>query len=366
MRAICKWCLALLLGPVACAAIGSSGAGDRDLPSAGVGPFRKLEGAELLGVALFVLDSNIAHYRDPAILPLDPASGDTRVALFVVATEGADTGARDVIVRTRADDARSFFGTSSDTGHAPRAVLRPDAPWEGGRIAGPAPVWIGGSVFLYYAGAGGIGLARSLDGITFKKEPAPVLARDPSVAWETAAPSAPSVAVYPDGAIRMLYAAGGAIFEAESADGLTWRRLGDGPVLEPSVEPDPSSLGLGEKPPFDTAGVTDPCLAPRTTAAGRLHVRVLYTGIDRTGQSAIGFAARYGERGPLSRQVAAVSAVGKRESGPALFEWAEGSLLYVQQDHQGGLGGAPYPAIAAAFAPANLKLAAALTFADGP
>jgi hypothetical protein len=245
-------------------------------------------------------------------------------------------------------------------------VLVPDAPWEGGRIAGPSPVWIGGSVFLYYAGAEGIGLARSSDGITFTKEPAPVLVRDPSVVWETTAPSAPSVAVYPGGAIRMLYAAGGAIGEAESADGLTWRRLGPAPILVPSAEPDPSSLGPGEKPPFDTARVTDPCLAPRITAAGRLHVRVLYTGIDPSGQSAIGFAARYGDRGPLSRQVAAVYAVGKRESGPALLEWAEGSLLYAQQDHPGGLGGAPYPAIAAAFAPANLKLAAALTFADGP
>ncbi len=365
MRALFKYLAPIVLAP-ACAAIGSSGAGDRDLPTAGVGPFRKLEGAELLGVAPFVLDSNVAHYRQPAILPLDPASNGTRVALFAVALQRDDAGSRDVIVRTHADDARSFFGTSANTGHAPAVVLVADAPWEGGQVSGPCAVWIAGEVFLFYAAQGGIGVARSRDGLTFRKEPSPVLAADVTVTWETAPPSAPSVAVYPDGTLRMLYVAGRSIGEAESADGITWKRVGKGPVLGPSLMPDPGTLAPGEKPPFDSQRVSDPWLAPRTTPAGRLHVRVLYTGYDASGQSAIGFAARYERSGPLSPHVGPIYAVGKQESAPTLFEWEGGSLLYVQQDRPGELGGMAYPAIAAAFAPANLKLGAALTFADSP
>jgi hypothetical protein len=131
------------------------------------------------------------------------------------------------------------------------------------------------------------------------------------------------------------------------------------------VAPDPSTLAPGEKPPFDTSGVFDPCLAPRVTPAGRLHVRVLYTGLDAQGVTSIGFAARYGDAGPLYRQPQAVYAVNKREAAPALFEWPGGSLLYVGQDRQ------PTPdthtlAIAAAYAPANVRLPAATAYADSP
>ena len=360
---------AIVLLASACAALGTRGAGDRDLPSAGVGPFRKLDGDELLGIAPFVLDGRVARYREPSILPLDPhateAPANTRVALFAVGLAGEDAGARDVIVRSRADDARSFFGTSSDNGHAPMVVLRADATWEGDRIGAPSAVWIGGKVFLYYAGATGIGLARSDDGLAFRKESAPVLVQSASSAWETTPPSAPSVAVYPDGKIRMLYAAGNAIGEAESDDGIVWRRISDAPVIVPSAMPDPASLLPGEKPPFDTQRVSDPCLAPRMTPAGRLHVRVLYTGYDGAGGTAIGFAARYGDTGPLSKQATPVFAVGKKEAAPALFEWSAGSLLYVHQDRPGDMG-TTYPAIAAAYAPVNLRLAAALSFPDGP
>ena len=168
-------CLLAMLALPACAAIGSAGAGDRDLPTAGVGPFRKLDGDELLGVAPFVLDDRVSHYRKPAILRADPGASDTNVVLFAVTVEETDAGVHDVIVRSRADDARSFFGTSSDPGHAPVVVLRADAAWEGDVIGDPSAVWIDGRVFLYYAGASGIGVARSSDGKVFQKEPAPIL-----------------------------------------------------------------------------------------------------------------------------------------------------------------------------------------------
>ena len=130
--------------------------------------------------------------------------------------------------------------------------------------------------------------------------------------------------------------------------------------------PDAASLEPGEKPPFDTQRVSDPCLAPRVTPAGRLHVRVLYTGYDATGEPSIGFAARYNPSGPLSKQPSPIYAVGKKEAAPALFEWPGGSLLYVQEEHAGDLGMPGYPAVAAAFAPATSRLAAAISFPEGP
>jgi hypothetical protein len=114
--------------------------------------------------------------------------------------------------------------------------------------------------------------------------------------------------------------------------------------------------------------VSDPCLLPRTTPAGRLQVRVLFTqwgnGGD-AGDSAIGFAARYGDEGPLEAEPAPVYAVGAHESAPALFEWTDGSMLYVAQDRPAA-GSATYPAIAAALAPTNATLPAPTAYADSP
>jgi hypothetical protein len=167
----------------------------------------------------------------------------------------------------------------------------------------------------------------------------------------------------------MLYGAGGFLGEAESKDGLTFTRIDADPAT-PAIDPvfgpsvAPTSLAPGDKPPFDTARVDDPCLVPRLTPAGRLHVRVLYTGTDDAGTTSIGFAARFGDAGRFVRQAQPVYAVGKKEEGPALFEWSQGSLLYVGQDR--ALSSTHYSAIAAAYAPASLRLPAAVAYADGP
>lgn len=339
----------------ACATTGAAGEGDQNLPSAGVGPFRRLEPEEVKGVAPFVLDDARALYREPAVL----RDGDSTL-LYAVARAGDD----DVIVRTRALDERTFFGTSGHFGRSPATVLAPDAAWEGA-LSGPALLRFRGELWLFYAGREGIGVARSPDGLTFRKEPGPVLPRDPAPgSWEPAAPRAPSVYALPDGRLRMFYAAGGAIGEAESADGITWSRLGGGPVLAPAPAPAPGSLLPNEKPPFDTASVGDPCVVTRTTPAGRLHVRVLYTGADTSGATAVGFAARYGEAGPLSRQPVPVYSVGQREAAPALLDLGDRSYLYVQQERRDG--DASFVAIAGAFAPANVRLPASGDFPDTP
>lgn len=357
--------LAVFSVVAACATTGAEGEGDKDLPTAGAGPFRKLEAEETKGLAPFVLDDPRALYREPAVL----RDGDSTL-LFAVAR----VGGKDVIVRTRALDERTFFGTSGHFGKKPLVVLEPDKLWEES-LSGPSLVRFGGDILLYYAGAEGIGLARSGDGITFRKEPGPIFSRDPLPgSWETTAPRAPSVYALPNGRLRMLYAAGGAIGEAESADGIEWTRIRTGPVLGPAPaaagappaagEREEPSLLPNEKPPFDTASVGDPCVVTRTTPAGRFHVRVLYTGADASGATAIGFAARYGDSGPLVRQPLPVYSVGQREAAPALLELGDASYLYVQQDRRDGND--TFVAIAAAFAPGNVKLPPPEDFPDSP
>jgi hypothetical protein len=348
--------LCVLIVNARCATTGAEGEGDKNLPSAGVGPFRKLEPEEVKGLAPFVLDDSRALYRDPAVL----REGDVTF-LYAV----AKVGGKDVIVRTRALDERSFFGTSSHFGRRPAVVLEPEEPWEKA-LSGPTVLRFHGDVLLYYAGAEGIGVARSSDGLSFRKEPGPVLAREGRAgSWETTPPRAPSVFTSEDGeTLRMLYTAGSSIGEAESTDGIVWRRLSGAPVLAPSPPPAPGSLLPNERPPFDTAAVGDPCVVTRKTPAGRFHVRVLYTGTDAAGATAIGFAARYGETGPLERQRVPVYAVRLHEAAPALLDLGTSSFLYVQQDRREG--DRTYPAIAGAFAPANVALPPASDFPEEP
>jgi hypothetical protein len=94
-------------------------------------------------------------------------------------------------------------------------------------------------------------------------------------------------------------------------------------------------------------------------------VRVLYTGADAAGATAIGFAGRYGDNGPLVRQAAPVYSVGAKESAPALLEVRGGSYLYVQQDRRVDEK-LTYTAIAAAFAPGSVKLPTPLPFPEAP
>jgi hypothetical protein len=350
----------LLLAAAGCGTLASPPAPGENLPSSGVGPFRPLAADELPPFAAvpYVLDDPMARFREPSVVAASEDGSSLAVLLYAVAR----VGGHDVIVRTRAADARSFYGGTADneTGshapHAPVVVLAADRAWEGADLAGPSVVRVGAQLWLYYAGAGGIGLAVSDDGLSFAKTGAPVLGPDAAAAWETTPPHAPSVARFPDGSLRMLYGAGRSIGEAASTDGQSWTRLGV--VLSPG-------------PAFDSGQVDDPVLLPRVTPAGRLQVRVLYTGYDAppgapSRSSAVGFAARYGSSGPLSRQAVAVYGGTKHEAAPALFEPAIGSILYVQQDETSLDPSNPYTAIAAAFAPESGALPAPGAFATTP
>ncbi|HEY3819538.1 MAG TPA: hypothetical protein VGL81_20355 [Polyangiaceae bacterium] len=365
--------LALLLS---CGTLGAAGGQPQGLPSSGVGPFRALEPGELTPKALvpYVFSNQTADYREPYVIGTSSDPSSTEVWMYAV----AHVGGVDVITRTRADDARSFYGDISDTSTGapptPPVVLQASQPWEGGatgNLGGPSALLVGGQLWLYYAAAGGIGLAQSADGLSFTKQGAPVLTPDASATWEATTPHAPSVAIFPDGTWHMMYGAGVSIGEATSPDGITWTRVAGNPVFVPSPTVDPSTLPAGVTPPFDEGQVDDPMLAPQMTIDGQLQVRVLYTGYGAppgtSGRaSAIGFAARYGDTGALSSQPDPVYTASLHENAPGFFEWSGGSLLYVSEDNTTLSMNMPFPAIAAAYAPANDTLPSPLPFPTSP
>jgi hypothetical protein len=340
------WCLLL----TACATLGAPGKGDENLPTAGVGPFRKLEGDEVPGVAPFVLDDRTMLFREPAALDDGGAT-----VLFAVARANG----KDVIVRSRATDGRAFFGTGSDTGHTPPVVLSADQPWEGDSLSGPFALGggPGGVVFLFYAASGGIGAAGGgLHDQRWVKFPGPILADA----------SAPAAYVGQDNQVHLFFSSGDSIGEAICSVTDTFHCERRGIVLTPSPPPAPGPLLPNEKPPFDTARVSDPTVLTRTTPAGRFHVRVLYAGTATDGSHAIGFAARYGDDGPLARNPVPVYAVNQNETAPAFVDRGDsGTFLYVQQDRRVD-STTHYAAIAAGFAPGNVHLGTPAPFPDAP
>jgi hypothetical protein len=248
-------------------------------------------------------------------------------------------------------------------------------------VSGPSALRVGSEVRLYYAAAGGIGLAVSTDGgMTFQAQSQPVLQPDHTAAWELTTPRAPTVAVFPDRTFHMLYASGNAIGEAVSPDGKTnWQRV-DGdpttpaldPVLLPSAYVDPSTLPVGVPPPFDEGAVDDPMLVPSVDVAGSLVVRVLYTGYSApigasSRKSAIGVAGRYGASGAFTKQSSPVYNAQSGEAAPALLQFGgDQALLYVQQLNSTLDMAHPFFAIAAAYAPASSMLGAPGRFPTSP
>ena len=112
-------------------------------------------------------------------------------------------------------------------------VLEPDLDWEEGHVGAPAVVEKDGTFYMWYCAAQGklIGMATSVDGIDWTKQPTPVLL--PDQPWEEGHICSPAV-VYHKGRFRMWYAGGRsvragqgfcgakAIGYAESADGISW------------------------------------------------------------------------------------------------------------------------------------------------
>jgi hypothetical protein len=343
------------LAAASCATLPESG-GDEALPNAKAGPFRDIDAIELGNsrAAPNVMDDDDRFARDPSVVDLDGDPATLAAAGFFAVTippgeDPADPGAPpNAIVRNEALDGRSFD-------RAPVTVLEPEAPWEGGTVGAPSALRVEGEIWLYYAAPGGIGLARSTDGFTFAREPAPVLAPADG-GWEQGAvPASPGVVALPDGSLRMFYEVpgeGGAssIGEARSTDGITWERVGSGPALAPSPP------AAGAEDPYDGLSVGDPAPVLAASATGRASLRLYHTARDRSGKSVIALAARFGDE-PLQRAAAPVfgasSSLAPR--APWVVVYPDLSLLFATQ-RAGTSDTQSYPAVSAGVAPANAHL----------
>jgi hypothetical protein len=334
-----------------CATLASEGHGDVDLPNLLSGPFRVLKNNQTCNGDVCVGVDELPHGTSTGIpsYPGTPPSKSPAVLVrgtlhvILYAARGTDIGKPDRIVRMESTDARTFTDVSD--------VLSAEA---GETLSDPWAVEVGSEVWLYYGVPGGIGRARSTDGLAgrvFQKEPK--LAIGGTVeGWETDPPRAPSVAKLDDGTFHLFYGSGNAIGEATSSDGVTFTRVA-GPVIAPSPPKPEEQLGPGERPPFDDLSVDDPCIDRSYTPLGRVLWRVLYTGRDRRGGSSVGYAGRFGDVGTFERKVGFVfggklpgtAATNSHANAPAVARFDDFALVFanidVDKGQKIGIGVAP-------------------------
>jgi predicted GH43/DUF377 family glycosyl hydrolase len=180
----------------------------------------------------------------------------------------------------------SGLATSADgmTWRKEGKVLSPDpATWEGEYIAANGSALRVGSEFLYWYHAGvretpRIGLARSADGRTWQKHPAPVIETGPRGSWDERGVADPYV-LQIGGTFYMYYlgqnrARQQRIGVARSPDGIRWEKLRTNPVLE-----------IGENGAFDDDALGEPAV---WMSHGSYWM--LYTGRDRANIRRLGLA----------------------------------------------------------------------------
>lgn len=348
MRARC-WLL-LLAGAPGCSTLAEAGGGEDNLPNAGAGPFREIDNEELGAgrAAPYVLRDDDDFPRDPAILDADGDLATLEAWAYVphtVFAEGEEPDAArppNEIIRQIARDGRSFAREFE-------VVLTPAEAWEMGTIGRPAVLRHDGVIWLYYAAAGGIGVATSSDGVSFSRPSAePVLA--PGDGWEAGvAPTSPCVLASADGSLRMYYevplASGSAIGVATSSDGVSFRRVGDRPVLAPRA---------GE---IDAGGAAAPFALSASSAEGRAIEYLYYAATDAEAKRTIAMVARYGATGDFQHASAPVFGTtgSLAPTEPLVVRYPGYALLFVTQ-RAGSTGALDYPAVAAGVAPADVRL----------
>jgi hypothetical protein len=271
------WTLVTLASLAGCSAIGDPGGSPDGLPHGGTGQFRLLDQEETgivgslpgravvlrgaVGSAMRVESSlfyaGAAQVDEPPTPPedhppnevFDPAFGPYRIHRGALREEG--TGAFD----------------------AGPVVLEASEAWEGEDLFDP---WVvvdeDGGARLYYAAAGGVGLATadSLEG-TFQKQPGPVLAE-----VDGATPRRPSVVRAPGGGFLMYFDLGasrgvGALGVARSSDGVRFEVQPLEVLGEDAVEA-----------PFELAR-SNPGAVRVETVTGRVLIRVYYESLRDDG-----------------------------------------------------------------------------------
>jgi hypothetical protein len=355
--------LVAAIGAVACATLAEGGGGEEALPNAGAGPFRPIRQPELgnLRSAPNALEDDDLLPRDASILDDDGDPATLAVHAYVAATlvpEEEQPPSPELppnaILRYGAVDGRSFD-------RAAEQMLVAELDWEGGTVGAPSAVRLGSEVLLFYAAAGGIGLARG-DGASFSdRSPEPVLAPDAS-GWEkSAVPSDPGVVVLDDGSLAMFYEVDPEgdgrtrIGEARSTDGASWTRVGGGPALGLGTAAD---VPAGEAV-YDDGAAGDPFPLLATMADGQRVLRLYYAATDVAGARTIGLAARRSDSEPFARAVSPVFGTGSKlgARSPCVVPFADFTLLFATQ-RTSVSESEDYPAVAAGVAPATLDLPA--------
>lgn len=350
--------LASLAGLAGCATQPEPAGGDVGLPTANSGPFRVLAKGEIgnLRSPPNGLTDTRGYGRDMAVLDLDGKPETLAVVGYVAASikennvKPEPDSPTKVIHRYGALDGRSFDREQL-------VVLEPSAAWEGGIVEGPSVLRVDGEVWLYYAAAGGIGLARgNADGTAFTKEPEAVLG-PAGGGWEAGiAPRSPGVVRLANGTFRMFYevalpGGGSAIGEAGSADGLRFERIGEAPALSPST----AAATDGGDPPYDSGGVGGPYPMLSKAGDGEAVLRVYYGATDGQGKRTIGLAARYGNDEALQRAVAPVFGTSKpgNPREPCVVVFKDFTFVYATAEASNS---DEDPAVAVGVAPATAKL----------
>jgi len=169
-----------------------------------------------------------------------------------------------------------------DWGKSTIGVLTPFYPWENKGISFPRAISLNNNEFAMWYGATGnktnwrIGYATSTDGVTWTKDPEPVLTADSP--WENVRGRAgvgnPAV-LLENGIYHMWYHADRDIGHATSLDGIKWDKDPNNPVLGP--ESDITA--------FDNWRVMDPFVLK----SGDTYY-MWYTGVDRDDRWQIGLA----------------------------------------------------------------------------
>ncbi|RLB57647.1 MAG: hypothetical protein DRI90_17765 [Deltaproteobacteria bacterium] len=349
----------IVLSLPACATLADTGGGDVNMPNAAAGPFREITTAEIGNsrVAPYGLRDDDEFPRDVTVVDVDGEPDSLEVFAYVARTdfdpeqEPDPTVPPNEIVRHTAVDGRSFERQSD-------LVLAPVAGWEGDTVGAPAALRVGDEIWLYYAGAGGIGLATSSDGLTFQRDGDGLVFGPPASGWDQGSvPTSPAVVQLPDGTFQLFYQAAtaqdvSAIGEAVSADGRSWERLGDGPVLAAT-----GASADRSRPHLDALSVAAPCVVMGESSQGRTIQWVYYAAVGETGKRTIALAGRYGFVGPLSRAASPVfGTTGSLEpTEPWVMVYPGFSLLFVTEK-AGSTESLAYPAVAIGVAPADITL----------
>ena len=345
--------LALTAWTSGCGVKAPPSGGDENLPNANAGPFRVLREGEMPPKdRIFPYAIRRKGTRNPCALDVDGRSDTTGVMLYLAASEGIAPGEPPVmILRYDADDGRSFNPRDADA-----TVLEPSESWEGGVVDAPSVLRVGDEIWMYYAAAGGIGLATSSDGTNFTKRSGPVFGASMGGWANGAIPSDPSVVMMHDGSFRMFYEAGVGIGEARSNDGIAWQTVSEQPAIWPVPPPDfPAPEEDSVYEPFDDVSVGDPVAVLDESALGRQILRVYYAGSNRIGLWSLGMAARYVGETTLQRAYGQVLGNSFAPKGPSVLVFRDFTMLYftAPEDDRDDTSA---PAIGIGVAPATVSL----------